>query len=324
MAQHGENKPQQAPDHVSQAQLDPRMLAAMYGMQEEDEIDLLEYWNVLWKKKWLIVSTSLVAAVLAAGISLMMPNIYKAEVLLVPVSDKGSSGGGLSAALGGLGGLASLAGISMPSAGNVEGSLAVLKSREFLWSFIKDKKLMPILFTDAWDAEKNVWIESDPENQPSLWDAYRLFSGLLSVSTDKKSGLVTVAIEWTDANLAAAWVNGLVGRLNQHLRKKAIDQSHATLKYLNEELLRTQIEDQRKALFELISQEQKKAMLANTQKQFAFQVLDKAVAPDKKSKPKRSLIVILTAFVVGFLTIIFVFIREGVKNRGRLESVKDS
>jgi len=322
MAEHGDNKPQM-PDHVSQAQLDPRMLAAMYGMQEEDEIDLLEYWNVLWKKKWLIISTSVIAAVLAAGISLTMPNIYKAEVLLTPVSDGGGSGGGLSAALGGLGGLASLAGISMPSAGNVEESLAVLTSREFLWSFIKDKKLMPILFADAWSVEKKAWIEADLEHQPSLWAAYRLFTGsVLSTSVDKKSGLVHLAIEWTDADVAAQWSNELVSRLNQYLRQQAINQSHAKLKYLNEELARTQVEDQRRALFELVSQEQKKAMLANTQKQFAFQVIDQAVAPDKKSKPKRALIVILTGFVVGFLTVVAVFIREGLRKQKKMDEVK--
>lgn len=73
--------------------IDPRMMAAMYGMPEEDEIDLLEYWRVIWKRKWLIVSVSLLAAVIAAGVSLQMPNIYKAEVLLSPISggSKGAS-----------------------------------------------------------------------------------------------------------------------------------------------------------------------------------------------------------------------------------------
>jgi len=122
-------------------------------------------------------------------------------------------------------------------------------------------------------------------------------------------------VEWADADLAAQWSNELVLRLNQYLRQKAIAKSHSTLHYLNEELAKTQVEDQRRALFELISQEQKKAMLANTQKQFAFQIIDKAVAPDKKSKPKRALIVILTAFVAGFLAVIAVFIREGLSKR---------
>jgi len=310
-------KTEEINQQYSMPPLDPHMMAAMYGMQQEDEIDLLEYWRIIWKKKLLIIGVSLLAGICAAGYSLTLPNIYRAEVLLAPVSDESKSGG-LSAALGGLGGLASMAGISLGGGGSVEENLAVLKSREFLWRFINDQKLMSILFEGAWDADKKTWKESDPDAQPSLWGAYRKLTkgGVLNVSTDKQSNLVTVAVEWKDAELAAQWANALVSRLNDCLRQRAIAESKSNLEYLNRELARTQVEDIRKALFELISQEQKKAMLANTRKQFAFQVIDTAVAPDKKSKPKRALIVILSAFVAGFLAVIFVFIREGVRRRG--------
>jgi len=76
-----------------------------------------------------------------------------------------------------------------------------------------------------------------------------------------------------------------------------------------------QVEENRQALFELISQEQKQAMLANTQQDFVFRVIDPASVPDKKIKPKRAIIVVLSAFVVGFLCIIFVFIQEGMRKR---------
>ena len=303
--------------HLAYPPMDPRLLAAIYGMPAEDEIDLLEYWRIIWNKRKLIIGISFAAAVFAAGISLLMPNIYRAEVLLAPVAEDNGKQAGLSAALGGLGGLASMAGIALPGGGNVEENLAVLKSREFLWKFIKDEKLMSILFADEWDTEKKAWKESDPEKQPDRWDAYRLFieEGLLSVSTEKESGLVKVAVEWADSEMAAAWANKLVERLNEHLRQQAVDRSQGNLKYLNEELAHTQVADMRQALFELISQEQKKAMLANTQEQFAFRVLDAASPPDRKVKPKRALIVILTTIVVGFLCLIYVFVREGIESR---------
>ncbi len=304
------------PQITSQSPTDPQIPTTVYGMQKEDEVDLLEYWHIIWAMKVFILSVTFAAAILAATISLTMPNIYRADLLIAPVSEEGKVGG-LSSTLGSLGGLASLASVNINNDTNVQENLAVLSSREFIWSFIKDKKLMPVLFPDQWDTVKKKWLESDDKNQPSLWDAYRLFSkeDLLSVSIDKTSGLVTLSVEWTDANLAAQWGNLLVQRLNDHLRQIAIKHSFSTLEYLNKELLHTQIEDQRRILFELISQEQKKAMLANTRKQFAFRVIDQAVAPDKKSKPKRALIVILTSFIVGFLSIIVVFIREGIKNR---------
>ncbi|MDQ7001971.1 MAG: GNVR domain-containing protein [Ghiorsea sp.] len=44
-------------------------------------------------------------------------------------------------------------------------------------------------------------------------------------------------------------------------------------------------------------------------------MIDPAVVPDKKIKPKRSTIVVVSAFVVGFLAIVFVFIQEGLRKR---------
>ncbi len=305
------------PSNFEQPQLDPRMMQAMYGMPyEEDEIDLLEYWQVIWKKRLFIVASALLAGILAAGISLTMPNIYRAETLLAPMGGEESKGG-LSSMLGGLGGIASLAGVSLGGSSSIEESIAVLKSREFIWDFVKDEKLMPILFADDWDAENKQWLAEEQEDQPSLWDAWRLLveDGILAVNVDKDSGLVRLSIDWEDPELAKAWVAKLVTRINAYLREKAILQSEEKLKYLNDVLAETQIAENRQALFELISTEQKQAMLANTQKDYVFRVIDPAVIPDKKIKPKRSIIVILTAFVVGFLAIVFVFIQEGLKKR---------
>ena len=44
----------------------------------------------------------------------------------------------------------------------------------------------------------------------------------------------------------------------------------------------------------------------------AFKILDRAVAPDKKSSPKRSLIVILTTLVAFFLAVFLAFFFEYV------------
>jgi len=288
--------------------LDPRLLAAMYGMQEEDEIDLLEYWRVIWKKKWLVVGVSFLAAVIAAGYSLILPNIYSASVVIAPVGAKNNKG----SSLGGLGGLASMAGISLGGGGgDVKVNLAVLNSREFLWAFVKENKLKAVLFADAWDAQSKTW----REEEPSQWAVYRKISHMVSVSEEKKSGLITVAVAWTDPGQAALWANDLVARLNAHLRREALARSKNTLGYLNEELGKVKVADMRQALFDLIAQEQKKAMLASTQKEYAFRVLDKAVTPDRKAKPKRSLIVILSVFLAGFLAVIYVFISEGIRRR---------
>ncbi len=286
----------------------------MQQAMQEDEIDLFELWQILWNRRKFIIALSLAIGITAAGISLLMPNYYKADVVMAPTSEKKPKG--LSSLIGGLGGLASMTGISIGGNQNIEQNIAVLKSREFLWGFIKDKQLLPILFAKAWDAEKNAWKENDIEKQPSLWSGYSLFNNrVLNISTDTQSEIVTLSIEWKDPALAAEWANELVNRLNFYLRDQAIQRTEQNLTYLNNELKNIEVAEMRQTLFELISNEQKTAMLANTQSEFAFKVLDKAVEPDKKSRPKRALIAILATFIGGFLSVVIVFIQHAIKKR---------
>lgn len=282
---------------------------------DEDEISLFDLWDQLWPQRNFIIIFCLCCTLIAVGVALWLPKIYRAEALLAPVGSENSKGG-LSSALGSLGGLASLAGIPMPSQGSVEENLAVLKSREFIGKFIREKKLLPVLFADQWDAAKKQWTNPEPDDQPSEMDAYRLFSeNILRISQDKKSALVTVAVEWSDPQLAAEWTNELIRRLNDYLRQRAIDRSQKNLQYLNDSLEQTRIEEMRNTLFSLIGDEQKKAMLANTQEDYAFQLIDPAVEPDQKIKPKRKLIVVAAAVLSLFSAIFFVIFRDSYRNR---------
>lgn len=64
------------------------------------------------------------------------------------------------------------------------------------------------------------------------------------------------------------------------------------------------------ALFELLTEQYEIAKISEARDTSTIQVLDEANVPDRKSKPKRSLIVILATFIVGLLSILFAFIRE--------------
>jgi uncharacterized protein involved in exopolysaccharide biosynthesis len=281
-------------------------------INSDDEIDLREIWRVLVKNKRMILLSMFGAALIAAAITLMMPNIYRAEVILAPTAAGDQKGEGIGRALGSFGGLASLAGVSLGGGGSNEENLAVLKSRDFLWKFVQEKKLMPVLFEKEWDKTANRWKEDDPKKQPGQLRAHRLFvkDGLMTVETAKKTSLVTVSIEWKDPKLAAEWANSIVDYLNQYLAERAIQRSERNLKYLNEALMKAQVEEFRKSLLDLIAQDTKNAMLATAQKDFGFKVIDPAVEPDKKAKPKRAIIALLAAVLAGFVAMLAAFIMD--------------
>ena len=63
-------------------------------------------------------------------------------------------------------------------------------------------------------------------------------------------------------------------------------------------------------IFELLAKQYEIARIDEARDASIVQVLDPAVEPERKSKPTRSLIVVLTALVVGFLAILWAFIKE--------------
>jgi uncharacterized protein involved in exopolysaccharide biosynthesis len=274
---------------------------------DEDEIDLLELIRTLLRAWKSIVGITIFSTGLAVVYAFYVPESFKAETLLAPAREEKS---GASSAIGQFGGLAAMAGIAIPSDSNIEQVVATLQSRKFLKVFISKNKLLPILFEGAWDPQKQSWIVESKEAQPNDHKAIDSFKSILSVDEDKKSGLITLAISWKDPTVAAKWANDLVKQLNELLRQKAITDSRKRVGYLEQELAKTTLQDMRTLLYNILESEKQKAMLANVNEDFALEVIDPAVAPETREKPKRKLIVALGGVCGGFLGIFAVFFAQ--------------
>ncbi len=94
---------------------------------EDDEINLLDYWKVLVKRKLLIAVITGVAVIGSVIYSLTLPKIYTSTTTLLPPQQESTMGSGLLSQLsGGLGGLAGgFLGVSAPA----DLWLAILKSQ---------------------------------------------------------------------------------------------------------------------------------------------------------------------------------------------------
>ena len=274
---------------------------------DEDEIDLLELIRTLLQSWKTIVGITILCTGLAAAYAIHAPEVFKAETLLAPAQEEKSSA---SSALGQFGGLAAMAGISIPSDSNIEQVVATLNSRKFLRTYINQNKLIPVLFDEIWDADNKAWMVSSAEDEPTEQKAIESFKSCLSVDEDKKSGLITLSISWKDPELAAQWANDLVKQLNEQLREQAIADSKKRVGYLEQELAKTTLQDMRAVLYNLLESEKQKAMLANVNEDFALEVIDPAVAPETREKPKRKLIVALGGVCGGFIGIFAVFFAQ--------------
>ena len=277
---------------------------------DEDEIDLLELIRTLLQAWKTIVGITILCTGLAVVYALYAPEVFKAETLLAPAQEEKS---GASSTLSQFGGLAAMAGISIPSDSNVDQVVATLNSRKFLRTYINQNKLIPFLFDEIWDADNQSWMVLSIEDEPTEQKAIESFKGCLSVDEDKKSGLITLSILWKDPQVAAQWANDLVKQLNEQLRAQAIADSKKRVGYLEQELAKTTLQDMRAVLYNLLESEKQKAMLANVNEDFALEVIDPAVAPETREKPKRKLIVALGGVCGGFLGIFTVFFAQFLK-----------
>ena len=304
---------------------------AQMNDQYDDEIDLRELFMVLWAGKIKIIVITAVFAVASVVYALSVPNQYKATALLAPAQ---SSGGGLSGALGQLGGLASLAGVSIGGGESSEAQIAqeIMKSWNFIEGFIADNDLAVEVYAaggwskgsntlkidnDVYDVEKNEWLIEDDDTgelrPPSSWKLFDKFSEQLAVSEDKKSGLVSVSIEYYSPQIAKQWLDMYVSAVNAHMQKRKVAEVTNNINYLQAQIEKTSIAEMREVFYTIIEEQTKNKMVAEASPEYAFVAVSPSMVPEEKSQPKRALICILGTLLGGMLSVLLVLIMHYTK-----------
>lgn len=306
----------------------------LYGMNNDDEVDLRELWNVIWQGKWIIIATTTIFAIAAVIYALSLPNIYKSTATLIPTTGEEQSGAAALAAR--FGGLASMAGVSLGGSGIDKTKIAIetLKSREFLSEFITKHNLKPeILAAKSWDATNNrivydnevynsetkIWTwesksQWKKETQPSDQEAILEFLEIVSFNYDDKSSLVNISASHLSPFVAQQWVNWLINDINQHMRKQDIAEANSSIGYLTKKLEETSLAEMQKIFYELIEAQTKTKMLAEIRDQYVLKVIDVPTVPELKDKPKRALICVLAVFLGGMIGVSWVFLIKFSKN----------
>ena len=302
----------------------------------DDEIDLRELFYVLLEGKWIIVSLTAFVSIIGVIYSLLLPNIYESKAMLVPVN----SSSGISGALGSYSGLAGLAGISLPS-GDDEGNSAKAIQKISSLSFFENNilpnihlpdlmavkswnsKTNTLTFDDSiYDTNSNTWIRdfSYPQQQiPSAQESFEVFkTAHLSLSEDKKSGFITLAIKHQSPFIAKQWVELVINQVNAFYRQKDKSESEKAVSYLNQQISITGLSEIKQVIAELLQEETKKLALIEANQYYVFDYIDPPAVMEKKSEPKRALICILSALLGGMLSILLVLIRHYAFNKKTL------
>ncbi|MEA3283612.1 MAG: GumC family protein [Synergistota bacterium] len=213
---------------------------------DEDEIDLLDLLLVLARRKWFIIKTTTIFAVLAIAYALLATPIYRAETQVIPPQ----SGSGAMAALAQMGVpdfAAGMLGVTTPS----DTLVAIVKSRPVLDKVIDKFGLMdrepepglpPVeAIKEGIKTLKKKLLPSkesaSEEEQPKFRsDIRRGLANATSATADTKSGIITISVSDTSPDLAAEIANEYVAQLQELMQSLAFSQASQQRLFLEDQV----------------------------------------------------------------------------------------
>jgi len=295
----------------------------------DEEFSVIDSWLAIWRRRKMIFWMALAAALLTAALSLFMTNIYQARTVIMPVASRESAGGSAGAMLAQQ--LGMLPGIAMPGSATAAEIVNLLRSNILREKMIRQYNLMPVLFHEQWDARGRTWKErpgffanggaqKKAAEAPTMWDALRLLENMVEISRDAKENTIALSVDFHDPEAAARIAEYFLAMVTNHMSSEAKRVAATNRKYLEEQLGSTSDPFIRQKTYNMIAQQIEMGMMAEVKENFAFKVIDPPLAPDRKIKPRRTLMVMLslgTTLLIGIFLAFFLDCLEKVRAKRR-------
>ncbi len=299
----------------------------------EDEINLLELFTIIWKRKFFVLVFTSVIAIFSVFYSLSLQNVYISSGILAPTNQTDS----LSSKLGAYSGLASLTGLNLPTntgSKTQEATERIQSFNFFTKYFLANIKLENLLAVDKWVQEGNSLIYNDklfdynsgkwtrevtfPKKKiPSDQEAFEKYKNILTIDTNAETGFINISIEHQSPIIAKKWVDIIIHNINESMRELDKQEAQNSIAFLNELTKSTSVQSIKEIISKLLESQMQTLMLASSEKEYVFKVIDSPIAPEKKSGPRRAFICIMGTILGGFLSLLIVFIqfyRDLIKN----------
>lgn len=231
--------------------------------QLNDEIDLLQLWQTIWRRKWSILTLTLVVAMLAALVALSMTPIFKASSTLL-IEQKTAKAVSIE----------DIYGLEGGSSEYLQTQFELLKSRDLAERVVRELNLIahpefdprqqpePLIDLSGLFANLDVrkWLpmttpedleESAEMTEAEIFDeVVKAFMQRTTISPVMKTQLVKVGVEMADPRMAAQAANTLArGYIESQLEAK-MDMTEMATTWMNERLsgLKTKLDESERRL----------------------------------------------------------------------------
>ena len=187
---------------------------------EPADINLVDLLIALGHEKWVLIGTTVLAALLGIAVSLLTTPVYTARTSIMPAQQGGGAGG--LAGLGNLAGLAGLAGLSS----------TVKSSDEMYIAFMRSQSVQSALI-DQLDLKNRYQAKT-------LEDARQALNRQVAIAADKKSGLIAVMASDGDPAFAAQLANAQVEQLSRLMSRLAVTEAQQRRLFYEQQIEKTQ------------------------------------------------------------------------------------
>ena len=296
-----------------------------------EDLTIVEIVQAIAHEKLVILFSLTFFLLISLGIGFYLPNIYKSEALLAPLSSQNDS----ESFLKNYSNLASLAGINPSSSGN-EGKIDQALKKVISLSFFEENVLPNIQLPDlmafkSWEPISNLvqynnklydqtsktWkrkVRFPQQIIPSSQESYKKFlKDHIEISRDKLTGFVTLSIKHQSPAIAMEWIEIIVSEINEFYRLKDSAEAQTMLMFLEKQMELTNYSEVKSAIAELMKSQTRKLALIEGNEYYLFEYIDKPVQMEKKHSPNRALIMLVGALVgiiLGSIVAIIKFFRQ--------------
>lgn len=280
----------------------------------------------IWK---LYTILSLFVLMLATIIfALNTPQKYKSDATIVPHNKSASS-------YGSLGGLATFVGVSVGSSSSM--SLAnsfgiFLNDASFMEEFITkykltDKLLYPDTSSyrfafgyrgvfDMFGSSSDIALKEIQEDR--LYKAHQKLKKMISISEDKKSGMISVSVIDPNTHLAKEILEKFIKAISEHLKKLDFDEIDKSISYYTKELQKTQDISLKQQLSKQLSALQQRKVIEPSGEYYKFSLILQPSLPFYKDMVKPEPSTIVVGSVVVFVLLVLGVLVFGDKLRNSL------
>ena len=208
-------------DSPAQNQHQSANISPHFQYFEDENIDLYAMYLIIWRRKWVIITLTVVAAISSVFYALQLNYVYKAEALLLPPNTKDIQAMNV---LGLQKTLAEEGRVPVSNSIYVSGITAIdvfkkfnqnLNSRSLHRKYIEEYGLLELLSPKQTEETRKE-------------DIYKVFSEILSI--EERNGISSIKIELEEPHTAAQWINDFVEFVDRETISMLVDNIENTIK----------------------------------------------------------------------------------------------